>query len=201
VANGESKCALAREYGVVNATVQRVVKFPDPQWRKNCTRRKYESRCRTNYIGRRKERDEGYRVYDDLRRSIHGGLDGSEKAARSLMLTGMLSWEIYRDYLMKPFPGKTFTDLRELGYQVHHIRPICSFDLRQPLEQFKAFHYANTQLVPGRINGELIGSRPLRYNLGDDSYQERLPSGRFGRRMTWEEARLVPPLASPNQKP
>lgn len=53
-----------------------------------------------------------------------------------------MNWENYGKY-----NGEYF-----FGWDVDHIRPISSFDLTDPEQQKKAFHYTNLQPLCSRMN-------------------------------------------------
>ena len=123
--------------------------------KKRLYQKKYdqENKEKTNAYNRKRRReDPDFKLCQDVRGRIHHALKSNTKSARSLELLGCSSPE-YRKYLEDQFhdsgSGDTMTWDNHGSchghWQIDHRVPICSFDLSQPAEQKKAFHYTNTQ--------------------------------------------------------
>ena len=63
-------------------------------------------------------------------------------------LLGIVSYEKYVKYLTKMFYGGMVWAI----FQVDHIKPLCSFNLSDPEERTKAFHYTNTRPLFAKDN-------------------------------------------------
>ena len=107
---------------------------------------------RNAYERKRRREDPAFKLKDNLRNRIRKALKNNTKSARSLELLGCSGSE-YRKYLEDQFHDSASGDAMSWDnhgsshghWQIDHRVPICSFDLRQPAEQKKAFHYTNTQ--------------------------------------------------------
>ncbi len=70
---------------------------------------------------------------------------GAMKDARSEKLLGC-SFEEGHDYIATLFkPGMSWENHGSRGWHIDHIKPIASFNLTDPEEQKKCFHYTNLQ--------------------------------------------------------
>lgn len=56
-------------------------------------------------------------------------------------LLGIVSWKKYVKYLKDRFYG----GMTWPGFEIDHIKPLCSFNLSDPEERKRAFHYTNTR--------------------------------------------------------
>lgn len=94
----------------------------------------------------RRNSDPTYRIKENLRKRMWETIvksQGKTKSARSLQLLGCSAQDC-RLYLESLFlDGMTWENYGE--WHIDHIKPISSFDLSQPEEQFKCFHYTNLQ--------------------------------------------------------
>jgi len=84
--------------------------------------------------------DPAYRLSAILRGRLHKALNGNAKAASTLELLGCTA-EHARFHIESQFTeGMTWENIH-----VDHIQPCASFDLEDPSEQRKCFHYSNLQ--------------------------------------------------------
>tara|TARA_R110002051_G_C8510145_1_gene466217 strand:+ start:146 stop:688 length:543 start_codon:yes stop_codon:yes gene_type:complete len=92
--------------------------------------------------------DENYRMRKILRAqvrySLTRGFKLGEKCAPTLDLLGIPSIQWFWDYIEKQFkPGMTRQN--QGTWHIDHRRPCASFDLSDPAQQKKCFHYTNLQ--------------------------------------------------------
>lgn len=110
------------------------------------------------YIYERLTKDEEFKLKTRLRSRILNALKtkGVKTYKRTKELIGC---EILflKEYLISNFFKKTqtkvsLTDVSRYGLHIDHIIPCDAFDLTNPEEQKKCFHYANLQLLPAAEN-------------------------------------------------
>jgi hypothetical protein len=90
------------------------------------------------------------RLANNLRRRLNFTLKGISKSQSTLLLLGC-SLEVLLGYLEKQFqPGMTWENYGK--WHVDHIKPCCKFDLNDPEEQKKCFHYTNLQPLWAKDN-------------------------------------------------
>src|SRR5271165_6547126 len=92
-----------------------------------------------------------------------------------------------RDFMMKDYPNQTWEELRGASFERHHIEPLFFIDVKDDASVKRIMSYKNLQLIPRAINNA-IGERPIRYNIKTKDYSVLLPSGKFTRPLTWEQA-------------
>ena len=103
--------------------------------------------CKPCHMGlaqaRHKERyhtDPAYRALDILRSRLYQALKGMRKSASTIELLGCTA-EHARFHIESQFTeGMTWENTH-----IDHIQPCASFDLEDPNEQRKCFHYTNLQ--------------------------------------------------------
>jgi hypothetical protein len=92
------------------------------------------------YQHKRYHSDPAYRLMHVLRKRSHKALNGNAKASTTLELLGCTA-EHARFHIESQFTeGMTWDNIH-----VDHIQPCASFDLEDPIEQRKCFHYTNLQ--------------------------------------------------------
>lgn len=93
----------------------------------------------------RKQSDFNYKFKLNLKNKIKIALINKGKSAPSEVLLGTTINGV-RDHLESQFkPMMNWSTYGIYGWHIDHIRPLSSFDLKNPLEQLKAFHYTNLQ--------------------------------------------------------
>ncbi len=99
------------------------------------------------YVARRMEVDENFKMRIVLASRIRVALKKScgTKSARTMQLVGCSVTDL-KKHLEKQFqPGMSWDNWGNDGWHIDHIRPCSSFDLNDPAEQVKCFHYTNMQ--------------------------------------------------------
>ena len=126
-----------RTYEAKNANVIRAYKR---EWTKaNRARITKSSRDRT----RIRMKDPVFRLKRNLRTRLHHALAGLHKKDRTMNLVGC-SIENLKKYIESKFQqGMSWENYGK--WHVDHIRPCASFDLSDPHQQEKCFHYSNLQ--------------------------------------------------------
>lgn len=149
----ESTVKTAKEWEAKNKenrSIQRRLNYENNRAKRQQSRRAVYPQIKDNISKHNKERyrlDENYRISRILRARITAGLNSqhSEKTCSSELLIGCTFAE-YKDYIESKFTsGMSWENQGLRGWHIDHIVPICSFDLRNPEEQKKAFHYTNCQ--------------------------------------------------------
>lgn len=97
------------------------------------------------YLRDRYAKDFVYRLTKNMRRRIGLALNGTVKSDRTTSLLGC-SVEQLKIYLESKFQeGMTWDNYGTDGWHVDHIKPCDAFDLTDPEQQRKCFHYTNLQ--------------------------------------------------------
>lgn len=92
------------------------------------------------------------KVTRNLRRRIAHVLKGETKSASTLELLGC-SFEEFIHRLESQFiPGMTWENYGRNGWHIDHITPCYKFDLSNPEEQRKCFHYTNQRPLWAKDN-------------------------------------------------
>jgi len=93
------------------------------------------------------------RIAAMLRSRINQALRAkAKKSAHTIELVGTTVVRL-KEHLEKQFkPGMTWENHGLRGWHCDHIKPIASFDLTDPEEQKKAFHYTNLQPLWAKEN-------------------------------------------------
>ena len=127
-----------KEYGVKN---KEVIKAYAEKYRlKNkdkikAYRRIYEKEKMSNRM----------RATQSLRLRVRLALKSYKKSASLKVLLGC-ELDFFREYLESKFTtGMTWGNYGVAGWHIDHIKPCSSFDLSDPEQQKKCFHYTNTQ--------------------------------------------------------
>jgi len=143
------------------------------RWRKN-NREKYrasqrkshqrpEYKKKTNAREKKRYRtDPVYRIKRILSSRLRSALNGSIKSASTMKLVGC-SVQHVKDHLEKQFqPGMTWENHGK--WHVDHMMPCASFDLKDPEQQRRCFHWTNLQPLWGPEN---ISKRADPWYTGD----------------------------------
>lgn len=103
---------------------------------------------------RHKERyqnDPQYRLTRDLRKVAYNCVKSSKQPPKNFL---GCSREFFRAYIQFKFQdGMTWENYgKHPGWQLDHIKPLCSFDLTDPQQASIAFHYTNIQPLWAKDN-------------------------------------------------
>lgn len=88
--------------------------------------------------------DENFRILTNYRTRIGKALRGINKSARTLGLIGCPIKELW-EHLEKQFKPGMRRGNYGIEWEVDHILPCANFDLTDPEQQKKCFHYSNLQ--------------------------------------------------------
>lgn len=120
-------------------------------------RKKYNSLASTKkkireYIKSKRHNDIHYRIKDNLRRRINYALNHSKKSTRTSELLGcsLQDFKLYIESLWKK--GMNWNNYGKFGWHLDHIQPCANFDLTDPDQQKKCFHYSNIQPLWAKDN-------------------------------------------------
>jgi hypothetical protein len=100
----------------------------------------------------RKQTDPAYKIECNLRRRILLAVNGKKKMFSTFDLIGCTP-----DFLKRYLESKFLTDMSwdnygYKGWHIDHILPCASFDLTDPEQQRKCFHYTNLQPLWAKDN-------------------------------------------------
>lgn len=114
--------------------------------------RSKSNQIKYNYKIRKRKIDPLYRIVDSLRNRIVAVMKGFNKSKSSMELLGC-SAEKLRTHLEKQFTkGMNWSNYGYYGWHIDHIKPCASFDLSDPKQQKKCFHYTNLQPLWAKDN-------------------------------------------------
>ena len=95
------------------------------------------------YVENRRKNDPGFKLLANLRGRIRAALKGVGKSKRTMQLIGCSIAEL-KLHLENQFKlGMNWFTYGK--WHVDHIVPCCRFDLTQPEEQKRCFHFSNLQ--------------------------------------------------------
>jgi hypothetical protein len=97
------------------------------------------------YNKKRYQTDCSFRLKDNLRAIVYKALKGSSKSAHTMELIGCSIKELWLHLESQFTYGMTRENHGQFGWHVDHIIPCASFDLTDPEQQRKCFHYTNLQ--------------------------------------------------------
>ena len=133
-----------------------------------------ENAKHTKYMRTKRQTDEAFKLSLNLRRRLHHALNGTQKSASTMELTGMESSQDILKYLYEKRPRFEGVPLSEL--HVDHIMPCAAFDMRNVDHQRVCFHYTNLQLLTPAENLSKRDSVPPGFDV-DDYVKKHLPRG------------------------
>jgi len=114
--------------------------------------RVYQRKYNKLYVKNRRKKDIGYRITGNLRSRVNSAIKNNygEKAYKTKELIGC-TIQFLLSYLESKFvDGMSWERIDEI--HIDHIRPCASFDLTDPEEQKKCFHYTNLQPLWAKDN-------------------------------------------------
>lgn len=102
---------------------------------------------RKEYIRTRFKIDPYFKMVEILRNRIRSALksQGTKKSTNSMDLLGASKEDVWKHLELQFKEGMTRENHGSKGWHLDHIRPCSSFDLSDPEEQKKCFHYTNLQ--------------------------------------------------------
>lgn len=113
--------------------------------KKNSEYRKKNRKILNQKQNERRKTDPAFRMRQLLSKRIVKVLNGISKSAGTMELIGCSIPELFT-HLEKQFqPGMTFDNYGKGGWQTDHKIPCSFFNLLDPEEQKKCFHYSNLQ--------------------------------------------------------
>lgn len=117
----------------------------DPKLRSECrfcNRKKYR-----DYTRNRKNKDPDFKLRKSLSSRMRRALSQqySHKAKQTMELIGCTVADLKKYLEIRFEPGMSWNNYGSRGWTIDHIIPCASFDLTQPEEQKKCFHYTNLQ--------------------------------------------------------
>lgn len=93
----------------------------------------------------RLKHDLGFKLKHDCQCRINSSLRNNIKSNRTMNLVGSSILHL-KQYLESKFTkGMTWENRGLFGWHIDHIIPVSSFDLSDPTQQAKCFHYTNLQ--------------------------------------------------------
>ena len=113
------------------------------QWRKdNATRIKnYKLQYHKDVESKQIE----YRMLHSLRGRLRQALNGTIKSRRTMELIGCSMAQLKEHLASKFKDGMTWDNYGRKGWHIDHVIPCASFNMTEPNEQKKCFHYTNLQ--------------------------------------------------------
>lgn len=100
---------------------------------------------RNKYLKKKKEEDPQFRIRKNIRDRMRAAMKGKSKSEHTIKMLGC-SIEELKIYLEKQFTiGMSWDNYGKRGWHIDHIIPCASFDLTDPEQQRKCFHYSNLQ--------------------------------------------------------
>lgn len=113
--------------------------------------------------------DPVFKLTKNIRRRILLALEGKDKAESTLILLGCTIPEL-KEYLSNQFTvGMSWKNHSFYGWHIDHIRPCASFDLSDPSQQKKCFHYTNLQPLWAKDNLKKSASYKGRSHMSNNA--------------------------------
>jgi hypothetical protein len=107
-------------------------------------KKKIIARC-VEYQKNKYKTNPTFRTYEKYRRRINDALNvlGVNKSVHTREGLGCTAFE-FKEYIQSLFePGMNFENNKSRKWHLHHIKPCHTFDLKDPEQQKKCFHYSN----------------------------------------------------------
>ena len=113
--------------------------------------KKYIIKKVCSYIEYKRKNNINFNLLCSLRTRLNHALNGETKSKKTLQLLGIKNINFLKKYLESKFkPGMSWKK-RNLIH-IDHIMPCSSFDLSDPKQQAKCFHYTNLQPLWAKEN-------------------------------------------------
>jgi len=105
------------------------------------------------YKKAKRERDLTFKIYCDIKRRINFALGDTRYSGQGVCDILGCDIPFLRAYIERQFQdGMTWENRSLYGWHIDHIRPCASFDLTNPEEQKKCFHYTNLRPLWAKDN-------------------------------------------------
>lgn len=109
-----------------------------------------------NYAKIQRLHNSNYRIARNLRKRVHKVLHDVNKSVPTMELLGC-TIEKLKTHLQQTAINNGYTDFdienySGKDYHIDHIKPCASFDLTDPEQQRKCFHYTNLQILTAHEN-------------------------------------------------
>lgn len=105
----------------------------------------YTKQKSTAYAHKRRRLNLSVRILDSLRSRVYVALRKLKKSRATLALVGCTVDQLKLYLQSKWSPGMSWANYGRTGWHMDHIIPCCAFDLTDPKQQVKCFHYTNLQ--------------------------------------------------------
>lgn len=97
------------------------------------------------YMNKRRSESVEFRMLENIRRRVNSFLKAEDKSDRTMELVGC-DMETFRAHIESLFTeGMSWDNYGMHGWHLDHVTPCASFDLSDPEQQKRCFHYTNTQ--------------------------------------------------------
>ena len=91
------------------------------------------------------KQDGQFKIRKNIRDRMRSAMQGKSKSKNTMELLGCTIEEL-KTHLEKQFThGMNWDNYGKKGWHIDHILPCASFDLTDPEQQRKCFHYTNLQ--------------------------------------------------------
>ena len=98
------------------------------------------------YSRKKLKTDPFFRLIENYRKRTRSALKGIDKSEPTLKLLGIPNNDFFRNFIEEQFQeGMTWKNYGHNGWHIDHVKPCTSFDLSDPEQQKKCFHYTNLQ--------------------------------------------------------
>lgn len=125
----------------------------------------------------RRQKDEGFRILDNLRRRLNQAVNGiADKSDNTVKLIGLSNYQDILDYLRLKSPEYDDIELGKVndGLVIDHYIPCQVFDMTNPEHQKICFHYTNLQLLRNTENSGKSDKIPPGFDLDSHIEKQRL---------------------------
>jgi len=115
------------------------------------------------YLTKKYNIDINYKILHNLRSRVCSALKGNPKLSTTMKIVGCSIIQLKQHLESQFAEGMSWSNYGFYGWHIDHIKPCASFDLTNPEEQKKCFHYTNLQPLWG-IDNIKKGKKELREN-------------------------------------
>ena len=141
--NREDRLSRQKEY--YKANKDKIKKYRE-------TNKESLMKQRRAYCKKRRVKDAEYRIISNLRSRMGRVVKGKRKADTTKKLIGCTTKKL-KVHLEKQFTdGMSWDNYGRHGWHIDHIIPCASFDMLDPEQQKKCFHYTNLQPLWAKDN-------------------------------------------------